>query len=207
MAPAQKRKILYPLFCIGVLTVALAAPLSSSVRGVLVLLLLVPGRVQGYYWREFFRGRQAMSRQQHEVARDHFRRFLDLLQKRPWMKRLMWCGFGIYSWDIEAVTYNNLGAAALETGELAQSQVALERALSIDRNYPKANFNLGLLYARSDNPQRAKEYLAEARRLGFDAGQIDRALMGLAQGLAAVESHPDLPQADPRSSAHGDELP
>jgi hypothetical protein len=64
--------------CLGAAIVGFLRVGRPGVGGVvlLALLLLVPGRVQGFFWREFFRGRALLAANDPRGAIPHLERFL-----------------------------------------------------------------------------------------------------------------------------------
>ena len=191
VAPARIRKLLYPLYLLIVLLIAAALiaafPQRQEVLLFVVLLLFLPGRVQGYFYRDFFRGRREMGVGEFDAALDHFSTFAENVRSRPWLKRLIWLSFGVYTTDIEAMTHNNLGACYLEKGEITKSKTALYRALEICPTYPIPYFNLALLYGLTGERREAVRCFQEAKRLGYDLSRFDQVLNSLSQGLANIE--------------------
>lgn len=197
MAPARVRKILYLLTILAVLMLSLS--LLIKFRGepwaplILVAALLIPGRVQGYFYRDFFRGRREMAEGQFDLAIEHFSRFAEHVRQRPWLKRLIWLSFGVYTADIEAMTYNNLGACNLEKRDLPGARKELYRALELCPTYPMPYFNLGLMSLVQSDRRHAAKCFREAKRLGFEASRLDNTLTAMGQRLADIEGHRALP--------------
>jgi tetratricopeptide (TPR) repeat protein len=165
----------------------LTFPQRHEILLIVALLLFLPGRVQGYYYRDFFRGRREMGLGEFESALGHFTKFAEDVSNRPWLKRLIWLSFGVYTTDIEAMTHNNLGACYLEKGELTKSKTALYRALEICPTYPIPYFNLALLYGLTGERREAVRCFQEAKRRGYDLSRFDQVLNSLSQGLANIE--------------------
>lgn len=122
-----------------------------------------------------------------DAALDHFSTFAENVRYRPWLKRLIWLSFGVYTTDIEAMTHNNLGACYLEKGEFTKSKTALYRALEICPTYPIPYFNLALLYGLTGERREAVRCFQEAKQLGYDLSRFDQVLNSLSQGLANIE--------------------
>ena len=59
-----------------------------------VLVLLIPGRVQGLVFREHYRGRRLLAAGQPEAALLCFERFLAQIREKPWQKKFIWCAPG-----------------------------------------------------------------------------------------------------------------
>ena len=152
--------------------------------GILVVLLLIPGRIQGHFYRDFFTGRRLFDHDRFGEAIEPLTRFIATVQERPWLKRLLWLSWSTYSIDPEVMAGNNLGACHLNEGNLREAERWLSVAVEKDPQAPLVQFNLGLLwYARGDQ-KRAAEHLARSRELGFRDDRIDD-FVQLGQSLLA----------------------
>lgn len=138
------------------------------------LVLLIPGRVVGYLWRDFFRGRNLMNSQRWEDSIGYFEKFLTDLQKKPWLKMMIWFSWGTYTRDIEAMTRNNLGAAKLNLGNFIDAERELLIAHQIDSEYPLPYYNLALLAQLQGQNARAIEMLEKAKDLGYSDTTYDK---------------------------------
>jgi tetratricopeptide (TPR) repeat protein len=193
MAPARVRKVLYPLYILLLLLAVLAViytfPKQDELIVLMVVLLFIPGRIQGHFYREFFRGRREMGAGNLDSALAHFTSFVEIVRRRSWTKRLIWLSFGVYTTDIEAMTYNNLGACYLEKGDLKQARTSLYQALEICPTYPIPFFNLALAYCLAGQRREAARSFRKAKQLGYDMGRVDQVLNSLGQRLADIEGY------------------
>lgn len=193
----MNRTVRLKILCVVVLLVLLALALLLSAAlfpelGLLAmfavaLLLFVPGRIQGVFFRDFFRGRRLLEIGRPAEALVPFRRFLVQVQRKPRQKRLLWLSWAIYSTDIEAMTWNNIGAAHTELGEWSAAREALSRALATDDQYPIPHFNLALIASAEGDRQEAQRELDAARRLGYRETSIDQLIMQAGSLLARIE--------------------
>lgn len=151
------------------------------------LLFLAPGRIQGVAYREFFRGRNSLQRGDAAVAIQSFERFLAALTRHPSRKRLIWLAWTVYSTDIEAMTWNNIGAARSALRDFTGARQAFDRALAIDPLYPLPHVNVARIAVAEGNRNAAEQALAEAARLGYRGTSIDSLMQELAGVLARVE--------------------
>lgn len=148
------------------------------------LILLVPGRVQGVFYRELFKGRILLEQRREQEALDHFRNFLRDVRARPWLKRLIWLSWSVYTPNVEAMALNNIGAANLALGRLGESEGALGEALTLDEKYPLPHFNLAVLQEMRGNRMLAEAELEAAAKLGYVGGTVDT-IVNHAQALLA----------------------
>jgi tetratricopeptide (TPR) repeat protein len=155
----------------------------------IVLVLLLPGRIQGLLFRDLFRGRRDLERNRPESALRHFNSFLTAIRAQPWRKPALWLSWSIYTPNVEAMTQNNIGAAQLNLGNLDSAQDALNTALSLDPLYPLPHANLALVAALRADRDTAAHHLDAARRLGYKGAGLDRFASKTQSVLAAVESH------------------
>ena len=192
MSRPLQSKLLYvcALAMLGAIVVALViySPFDKGVVLIAtVFVLLIPGRIQGFIFRDHYRGRRLMDAGQLEAAIEHFERFLLHVRGQPWKKRFIWLAWGIYSWDIEAMTLNNLGAALMNIGQLDASKNRLEESLRVDPKYPVPHFNLAVLASGQGDEARAREYLSRAEALGYARTSIDRVIHNGQSIFARVE--------------------
>lgn len=153
----------------------------------LALALLIPGRLQGWMWRDLFRGRRLHDEGRSEEALRHFNAFQEQLQRRPGLKRAIWLGWAVYTRDVEAMTQNNIGAAHLDQGRLDAATGHFATALRLDPQYAIPYFNLGVIaYVRGqrDDALRSAE---KAATLGFTGSSSDRVIEESARLLARIE--------------------
>lgn len=190
MTSTHWRKLAYvPLVLAAIGAGVLLAVAVGGWAGLLAaaLLMLLPGRIQGFFYRDFFRGRRLFSQGRYADAVPHFERFLAAVRARPWIKRLLWLQFAAYTTDIEAMTLNNLGGAHIQLGNLDAGERYLREALAIDARYPVALYNLSRVAAVRGDEADAERLLAEAARLGFSGGGIDALLQAAGERLAHLE--------------------
>jgi len=172
-----------------VLSVARAGDSEPWVVITIVVLLLLPGRIQGLLFRDLFRGRRDLDRNSAESALSHFNSFLTIIRAQPWRKAALWLSWSIYTPDVEAMAQNNIGAAHLNLGNLDAAETALSTALSLDPQYPLPHANLALVAALRADPGAVEHHLEAARKLGYKGAALDRFVSKTQSVLAAVESH------------------
>lgn len=56
----------------------------------LVVALLLPGRILGFFWRDQLTGLRLLRERKFEASARHSRRFLETLTKRPWIRHMKW---------------------------------------------------------------------------------------------------------------------
>lgn len=188
MSRTSRFKALYAIAIGGALVVALALVTQHRsdtwVLLLVALAFLIPGRVQGFYYRDLFRGRRLLDSGHPAGAIVYFERFLAALRAAPWRRHLLWLSFSVYTPSAEAMTLNNLGAALLDVGRFEESERALQSAIAIDPQYSLPFFNLAVLHSVRGDQAMAERAAAESSRLGFTGGTMDIAL-GRAQSLLA----------------------
>ena len=197
------KKILYiPIIAAAVFFgfwLALETPKNSVLIPVLVVLvLLIPGRVNGYYWREFYRGQKLLELKQYEKSLFHFERFLRLLQQRPYIKHLIWLVYGVYTRNIEAMTLNNIGVAKLEQGRIREAETVLQQALGLDPKYPKPYYNLAVCAVIRGEKEYAERLFSQSMRLGFNGGTLDQLHTKASFILAKLEGNESFYNIRPR---------
>jgi tetratricopeptide (TPR) repeat protein len=148
----------------------------SSALFIAALFFLLPGRIVGYYWRDLIRGRRYLNQRDYSLSIAHSKTFLAQLRHKPWIKHLIWIAPSLWTISVQAMAYNNLGAALLESGDLSQAQSAFLKALDCDRQYPMPQYNLAVIATLQQNLVSAREHFELSKRLGFAHNTFDRFL-------------------------------
>ena len=159
-------------------TVALAALFYFRFSAISILLilvaLLIPGRILGFYWGDLLRGLRLLNARQFAESKRHSQRFLEKVRRQPWLKHLVWLWSSTYSHDPEVLALNNLGAAELNMGETEAAKLHLSEAIRLDGKCPLPFFNLGVLHANIGEPEEAKRCFEQAARLGYSNSLSDK---------------------------------
>ncbi|UNK50638.1 tetratricopeptide repeat protein [Lysobacter sp. S4-A87] len=167
---------------------ALRALGSNHATVIAVVLLLVPGRIQGLLYRPLFRGQRALATLDPALALSEFRHFLQILERQPWRKWALWLSWSIYTPSAKAMGLNNIGVAYAAMGEVDAAEAAWREALIIDPLYSIPHANLAAAVASRGQADIAADFLAAAAGLGYTGGALDRATCRVQQLLAKVES-------------------
>lgn len=188
-----KSKIQYiSLIIIGImLCLFLVLVTAKENRFIFVLLmliiLLIPGRLQGYYYRNFFIARRLLSEKKYSESIEHNEAFIADLKNHKWKKRLIWLNWSIYSRDIEAMALNNMGAAFLGLHKFDFAENFFKQALAVDFLYPLPYYNLSLLAAINKDKEAAAKLYETSKELGYSGTTFDSIIKLGQQILANVE--------------------
>ena len=171
MKHKTKYLIYYAVFMSVVLggSIALAYRLDTIVYSLAIIIgaILVPSALQGVFWHELFLGRRYLEKGQWVKAAESFRVFLDKLEKKPWLKHLVWLRWARFTGNVKAMALSNLGVAELNRGNVKEADQHFRKASELDSNYPVAYFNLAVISMLRDNKTEAKSFLQKARNLGY----------------------------------------
>ena len=149
--------------------------------------LLLPGRIQGAYFRPLFTARRSLDAGRPAEALEPLRTFIGELQAHPMRNWLLWLGYSIYTTSAEAMAWNNLGVAHTQLGEWSAAREALERALALDVAYPLPHVNLARLALVDGDREQAERHLATAKALGYSGTVLDQLLHEAQSLLARIE--------------------
>ncbi|WP_293368329.1 hypothetical protein [Nevskia sp.] len=152
------------------------------------LLLFVPGRIQGFYYRDLFTGRRLLDAGEPAKAIPFIERFIGYVQRYPHLSKLLWLSWSIYTPSVVAMATNNLGCAQLELGEVNEAEQAFTNAIAQDPLYPLPHFNMAIVHELRGNRAQAIEAIEKARRLGYTGGTVDTVIRKGQSLLALVES-------------------
>ena len=153
-----------------------------------IVLLLIPGRIQGLLLRPLFRGQRELAQGRAAGSVHQFEAFIALLERQAWRRWALWLGWTLYTPSAKAMGYNNLGVAHADLGNASSARQAWECALAIDPLYPVPYANLAALAAADGSAEQATSLLVRAEQLGYTGGPLDQATHRVQQLLAAVES-------------------
>jgi len=164
-----------------IVALALGAVIVSLGGGPVVmlatgLLLLIPGRIQGFYYRDLFAARRLLDSGKPEEAILSLERFVKSIEQHPSRSKLLWLAWAIYTPDVLAMAMNNLGAAHLELGQLDAAEQAFAGALAKDPLYPLPYFNLAIVHELRGNRLEAAAAAERARQLGYTGGTLDKVI-------------------------------
>jgi len=159
------------LLALGILTYFRFAPLAILA---VIVAMLVPGRILGFFWRDQLRGLRLLQQRDYAASKAASLRFLDYLHASPWIRHLIWLGSSGYSRDPEVLALNNLGAAEVQLGEHDSARAHLGQAIARDPLCPLPFLNLGMLAMKSGDTAEAERCFAEAKRLGYANALSDR---------------------------------
>jgi tetratricopeptide (TPR) repeat protein len=191
MSRTSKYKLFYTLLVLAGFSGAIFAfsyfRLSSFAVTVIILLFLVPGRVQGFFYRDFHKGRHFMTQKQFRVAIPHFETFLRDLEQKPLLQHLHWLGASVDTRDVKAMTFNNLGSSLLELGKLDEARCWLEKAVARDNLYPLPYYNLALVQQMENNEVIAQSLLEQSKKLGLGHSLVDTFLQKASEILSRIE--------------------
>ena len=160
-----------------------------SIVGI-ILILLAPGRIQGFYFRNFFIGRQFFDRGGFKQSIPYFEKFIVELNSRPHLKKLLWLSWSIYTPEIKSMALNNLGAAYLELGDLETAEKQFQSALSLDPDYPIPYFNLAIVNELRQEHVKARQSVEKASALGYKQSTLDKVINKSKSLLASFEGRP-----------------
>jgi tetratricopeptide (TPR) repeat protein len=191
MSRVTRYKIGYvvALVALGILSIAVIGGLGGSVGAILAVgvVLLVPGRLQGVFYRDLFRGRRLLDTGHAAEAIPHLERFLQTVRAEPWRKRLLWLSWSVYTPNVEAMALNNLGAARMRLGQMREAETAFQEALTLDPFYPVPQLNIAMIHEMRGDRATAERAVAEATRLGYTGGTIDTVVHAAQSLLAQIE--------------------
>jgi len=191
----MSRTARYKLAYVAVLAIlALAAVAAIMALGggkiaviTVALLLFVPGRIQGFYYRDLFTGRRLLDAGEPEKAIPFIEQFLESIKRNPQRGKLLWLSWSNYTPSVVAMAINNLGVARLGLGQVSEAEQAFTDALAQDPLYPLPHFNLAIVHELRGDRASAADAVERARRLGYTGGTLDTVIRKSQSLLASIE--------------------
>jgi tetratricopeptide (TPR) repeat protein len=189
MNRTRRYQLLYGLAMLVLAALAFLVYLGTGVAGLVALavLLIVPGRIGGYYLKDLFRSRGLFSEGRFNEAIDAGKAFLADLQRQPWRRHYIYCHFGFYTWDVEAMAYNNVGAARMELGELDQAERDFRYAWQKDPEYPLPPFNLAIIAHVRGDAAEGEGLITVAAEKGYTGGSLDQLVSRVGVAYARLQ--------------------
>lgn len=194
MSRTTKSKIQYILVHLVVLFLSLWAILRLYSLNLLIftplipITFLIPGRIQGYYYRDMFKARRLLAEGKFNQSIECNSRFLSDIRLHTWKKKLIWLSWGGYSKDIEAIVLNNIGAAYLQLGDYEAAKGFFNDAIELDSLYPIPYYNLGIASVIQGDKETAKNCHKKSVELGYRKTSFDKVIHIGQQILANIES-------------------
>jgi tetratricopeptide (TPR) repeat protein len=190
MRRTRRYQLLYA-FAVLVLTALVVASYAwAGLAGFVAagVVLLIPGRLGATYLRDLFRSRALVDRRRFQEGIEAGNAFLATLQRQPWRRHLVYCHYSIYTWDVEAMARNNIGAARMELGELEQAERDLRHAVQNDPDYAIPYFNLAAIaYARGDAAE-GDRLITLAADKGYSGGSLDQLVSRVSAAYARLQA-------------------
>lgn len=137
--------------------------------GVMLVVLLSPDFALSLASYDLALGSKRLKTKRFADAEMHATRFLALIRRRPWLKRLLWVRTGSLSSDVEVVALSILGNALIGLGVFDRARRELERAIQLDPRSWLPRQALGVMELLIGNMSQGGANLAEAAARGGKA--------------------------------------
>jgi tetratricopeptide (TPR) repeat protein len=160
----------------------------------IIITMLLPGRIQSRYWRDYFQGQRSYGKGKYLEALVSFEKFLKNIRTHPQLKRLIWFSTGAYTRDIEVMALNNMGVCYLCLENVGQAEGLFQSARTLDPESPLPFYHLALLYQVRGDDTLAEENLNKAEALGYRRSSIK----SVRKDLADTTQAPRVEQEDDR---------
>lgn len=194
MSRTAKYKLVYAIVVVLSLAIAfwLVIVLRHEMAWLLVigLALLAPGRIAGHYLKDLFRARRLLERKAYLEAIEASERFLGSIAAEPWRRHLIYLMFSVYTWNVEAMARNNLGAAYLMRGHLDEAAQHLNEAKALDEGYPIPYYNLAIIESVRGRIEEGERLFSDAAKRGFKSSATDHMLEAVSRAFAEVQGIP-----------------
>ncbi|WP_395645161.1 hypothetical protein [Terricaulis sp.] len=188
-----RRRVYFPMLGVA-LAGALAIAFTASVQNrpwtlaALAATLLTPGLVGRFLLRDLLASRAMLATGDFAEALVAAERFLETLAHRPWVRHAIWTQAGAYTLSVEAMAWNNAGAALLELRRFDEAAGMLWRAEALDPHYPIPLINLAIIARLRDELSESEHLARQATQLGFSGGNLDAALRTVGEAYARLAS-------------------
>lgn len=185
----------YLLLVAAVLTVTLAAvhfylqayPGNYNVVFLVALLLLIPGRISSAFLKDLYLSRRLLNSERYAEAIEAGERFLETVKSQPWRRKLIYLTWSLYTWNVEAMARNNIGAASMMVGNFERARQELQAALALDDGYALAYANLAAIEAAVGHDEESERLAQLARRHGYSGQRTEQLVDKVGALYAALQ--------------------
>lgn len=162
------RLIYLVLICIGVF---LAIKDMYYIIAIPVIAWLLVERV---YWKTFYDGKKMLYKKQFKSAADKFETFLKELEDKPWLNNLKMFNIGIYTHNLQAQCYNNIGICYLESKSYKKATNYFNKAIELDDLFCIPYYNIAIIKLIHDNEEEARGYLLQSIKRGYNKVKLEQ---------------------------------
>ena len=198
MTRAAKYKALYlairisvPLIVLGVAMLIhqmwRLPPLLPLVLVGLAIVLLQPGLICRFLWRDLIAGQRLLKRKDYAGSKLRSERFIARMHKAPRLKTLIWLGTTSRSRDPEAVAFKNLAVADISLGAYEAAPEYLGKAMALDPENPLLFYYMGLVCVMEGPWLDAKLWFEKAAALGFRDAWSDKIIRAVQSQSASMD--------------------
>jgi len=157
---------------------------------VVALLFFLPGRVSSHFLKDLYRSRRFFDLERYDEAIERGEDFLETLRAEPWRSKLIYLTWSLYSWNVEAIARNNIGAASMMKGNADRARREFMAALARDPNYALPYANLAALEAAAGAQEESERLAALACRNGYSGRRTEKLVDRVAAAYAKLQGAP-----------------
>ncbi len=124
--------------------------------------------VERIFWKNFYLGKKLLYKKKYKSAVAQFEIFLKDLEERPWLNQLGMFNIGIYTHNLRAKVYNNIGISYLESKAYKRAEEYFNKAIKEDEQFCLPYYNIAIISLIKDKEDKGSEYLQEAIKRGYN---------------------------------------
>jgi tetratricopeptide (TPR) repeat protein len=160
---------------------------------IVALIFFIPGRISSAFLKDLYRCRRHFDQQHYEEAIDRGWRFLRTLKAEPWRRKLIYLTWSLYTWNVEAMARNNIGASLMMLGSFEAARRELQAALAVDAGYALPYANLAAMAAAEGDREESARLVAMARHNGYAGRPVEKLLDRVGAAYAKMQGVPLTP--------------
>ncbi|SHH31734.1 tetratricopeptide repeat protein [Tepidibacter thalassicus] len=150
------------LICIGIFLVLSKKYFLLSLP---IILWIIVERV---FWKNFYLGKRLLYKRRYKSSVEHFNMFLNDIEDKPWLSYLRMFNIGVYTHNLKAKVYNNIGICYLESKAFNKAEEYFNKAIEEDNKFCLPYYNLAIIYLIKDDELKARDYLTDAIKKGYN---------------------------------------
>lgn len=130
--------------------------------------------VEKIFWKNFDIGKKLMYKKKYKSAADQFELFLKDLEEKPWLNKLQIFNIGVYTHNLKAKVYNNIGLCYLESKAHKKAEEFFNKAIKEDDKFCLPHYNLSIIYLIKNKEEKAEHQLETSIKKGYNKVNFDQ---------------------------------
>lgn len=162
------------IYIVVILTVTAISIYNLELGTFIALLIGLNMYLERFYFKNFYLGKYNLRKLKDKTALKYFLEFLKDLDKNNDYNSIKYLQLDMYSFNLRAKTYNNIGLCYLESKVYKKAQDYFNNAIKEDEKFCMPYYNLAIINMIKNKDDIAREYLNKSIKLGYNKIKFER---------------------------------